>query len=94
MRKELEDRTALLCDDCEVEIFTNVNMLMVHDELWKKIISLPPKKITFDDALCDCCMEKRLGRPITRSDWRVTYGAFAPCNIWSEQYRIDNPSNK
>lgn len=99
MRKKAKGRTALICDDCEVEIFVNVNMIMVHDELWKKIISLPPKTLIVDDALCDCCMEKRLARPITRKDWfkpmshpdDFSDSAFPPCNVWSEKYRLENP---
>lgn len=71
-----------MCKDCPTEIFVNVNMVMIKDELWEKISD---KK---EDALCDCCMEKRLGRKITPDDFKASSLAgsrldMIPCNaMW------------
>ena len=85
--KKKEDYTALLCDDCGEEIFVDVNMYMVHDELWSEIIS-KEKKLVHEDALCVDCMEKRLGRELTQDDWRLTDGEFALCNVMTFINRI------
>jgi hypothetical protein len=67
-------RNRLVCMDCKTEIFTDVNMVMIKDELW---LSIADEK----DALCDKCMEKRLKRPITPDDFGEQY-KNALCNIW------------
>lgn len=88
-KEEKEDRTALICDDCREEIFVDVNMLMVHDELWKEIIAKQPRQLKEEDSLCACCMEKRIGRKLTREDWKIGRG-LSPhplCNYMTEGYR-------
>ena len=70
------------CKDCGIEIFVDVNMVMVKDTLWKKICDYP------EDDICDKCMEKRLGRKITTSDFKASSLAnekMIPCNkMWLE----------
>lgn len=82
MEKQKDGYTALLCDDCKVEIFANVNMVMLKDELWMKISN------KFKDAYCDCCIEKRMGRPIELEDLKPISGldftgtGLIPCNAF------------
>lgn len=76
----------LLCDDCGVEIFVDDNMVMLNDELWYKI-----NGNKFEGALCDECIEKKLKRPITSEDFKIShtspYGTPL-CNIlWFESKR-------
>lgn len=68
--------TPLMCKDCPAEIFVDVNMVMIKDSLWAKICD---KK---EDAYCDRCMEKRLGRKIIIADFKnSTMGMdIIPCN--------------
>lgn len=77
---------ALLCDDCGTEIFVDVNMVMLKDSLWKEIVD--EKK---EESYCDCCIEKRLNRPIDKADFKeaaaFTLPGFPegmiPCNaMW------------
>ncbi len=56
----------LICKDCLTEIFADVNMVMLKDELWKSICDHD------SDALCDKCMEKRMGRSIGIDDFKPT----------------------
>jgi hypothetical protein len=76
--------TPLMCKDCPTEIFVDVNMVMVKDELWMKICD------NKEDALCDCCMEKRLKRKITQEDFKTSTCGFdmIPCNsawLWNKK---------
>lgn len=66
MKMPLEDRTALLCDQCGIEIFVDENGVMLNDDLWKKINGDSPDFKSKD--LCDTCIEQRLGRPIAICD--------------------------
>ena len=82
----MREYTPLLCKDCSTEIFVDVNMVMIKDELWNKIAD---KK---EDALCDCCMEKRLGRDIKLEDFKKSSFGFVlsmiPCNaLWLEEQK-------
>lgn len=67
-----------ICKDCSAEIYVDDNMVMIKDELWESICDKT------EDAYCDCCMEKRLGRKITTSDFKPsTMGLdMIPCNAW------------
>lgn len=56
-------KVSLYCKDCNVEIFVDVNMVMLKDVIWEKISD------KHEDSYCDCCIEKRLGRPITIQDF-------------------------
>ena len=78
----MKSRTKLICKDCSTEIFVDVNMVMVKDNLWKKICD------SFEDAICDKCMEKRLGRPITEKDFKPSYDGIGiiPCNTFWLNY--------
>lgn len=79
-----KDYTPLICDDCGIEIFWNFNMVMLHDDLWREISD------DIFDSYCDCCIEKRLGRPISPKDFRTVNGQ-ALCNItWWELKLINN----
>ncbi|MEK6828912.1 MAG: hypothetical protein AABY15_02215 [Nanoarchaeota archaeon] len=88
--KQLKDRLALLCDDCGDEIFANENMVMLGDKLWKEISD------KHEDAYCDCCIEKRMGRPIEIKDFKLNSGidftgkGIIPCNaFWLWEKRRD-----
>lgn len=76
-------RMKLICKDCKIEIFVDVNMVMVKDSLWKKICD------KYQDSICDICMGKRLGRPITEKDFKkssVEWTNIIPCNyMWLER---------
>lgn len=60
--------TPLICNDCNTEIFVDVNMVMLKNELWNEICDKT------EDSYCDSCMEKRMGRPITKEDFKVPVG--------------------
>ncbi len=71
--------TPLMCKDCPTEIFVDVNMVMIKDELWDSICD------DHKDAYCDCCIEKRLGRKIVPADFKGASGGrdIIPCNyMW------------
>lgn len=71
--------TPLMCKDCPTEIFIDVNMVMIKDELWNSICD------DHKDAYCDCCIEKRLGRKIVPADFKGASGGrdIIPCNyMW------------
>lgn len=74
--------TPLICKDCSIEIFVDVNMIMIKDKLWKKICD------KHEDAYCDYCIEKRLGRKIVVNDFKISSLAgsslyMIPCNaMW------------
>ncbi len=83
--KKLKD--LFICKDCGTEVFADVNMVMIQDKLWKSICDHTL------DRICDKCMEKRLGRPITESDFKApNFGdqKIIPCN----QFWLDNKKNK
>lgn len=81
-RKQLEDRLALLCDDCNTEIFADVNMVMLNDELWNEVSD------SHEDSYCNCCIEKRMGRDIEVEDFKEPSGPnpygidMIPCNFF------------
>lgn len=75
-------KTPLICKDCNTEIFVNKNMIMIKDELWFSISKNP------EDALCDNCIELKLGRKITEQDFKTP---GIPCNefwLWKKQALI------
>jgi len=80
--KKTSDRTALICDDCSVEIFVDDNMVMLNDELWKEISD------KHEDSYCDDCIEKRMNRPIEVADFKpisgmdITGTGLIPCNAF------------
>ena len=63
----MRDYFPLICKDCRIEIFADINMVMIKDYLWENICD------STEDALCDNCMEKRLG-------WKITHKDFKPSN--------------
>lgn len=66
----------LYCKDCRVEIFVDVNMIMLKNDLWGSICD------NHKDAYCDHCIENRLGRPILESDFRLDEKMETPlCNL-------------
>lgn len=80
--KKFKDRLALICDDCSVEIFSDENMVMLKDELWKDISDKQ------EDSYCDDCIEKRMDRPIEIEDFKlisgvdITMTGLIPCNAF------------
>jgi hypothetical protein len=58
-------KVSLYCKDCNVEIFVDVNMVILKDVIWEKISD------KHEDSYCDCCIEKRLGRPIAIEDFKT-----------------------
>jgi len=88
--KQLEDRLALLCDDCNTEIFADTNMVMLNDELWKEVSD------EHEDSYCDDCIEKRMGRKIEFEDLKPNSGmdftgiGMILCNAyWANDNRPD-----
>lgn len=79
--RKRKNYTAAICKDCNTEVFADVNMVMLKDALWKKICDKQA------DILCDVCMEKRLHRPITPSDFLTKdNGGMILCNrYWMMQ---------
>jgi len=66
-------KQSLYCKNCQIEIFVDENMVMIKDKLWLSIA----KK---EEALCDNCIEKAIGRPIVESDFK---SPGIPCNeLW------------
>lgn len=63
------NRIKLLCDDCGEEIFRDDNMVILKDELWNKVC-----KGKTEQSYCDCCIEKRLKRPIEIEDLKEPSG--------------------
>ncbi len=51
------------CLDCDVDTFINDEIYMVNNDVW---LEANPKKV---GMLCIGCLEKRLGRPLTKSDF-------------------------
>jgi len=104
IEKRENNYQALLCDDCNVEIFVDDNMVMLNDKLWKEVSD------KHEDSYCDCCIEKRMGRKIEVEDFKWSsagiFSAFKgiiPCNaawlwekhrdkyleIWPEHKKFD-----
>jgi hypothetical protein len=75
----------LLCDGCGVEIFVDINMVMLHDKLWLKINGQG------EGDLCDKCIEKKLGRDITAEDFMRADNAYGTplCNLLWLQYQAE-----
>lgn len=57
-------RIKRICKDCGTEIFGNINMVMLKQELWKKICD------AHKDNICDRCIEIRMDRSITEKDFK------------------------
>ena len=62
------------CQECKTDIWSDINMVMLKEELW---LSIADKK----DVLCDKCIEKRLGRKLNKKD--LMPGVM--CNEWYMQ---------
>jgi hypothetical protein len=87
VKKRKNNYYALICDDCGKEIFCDVNMVMVKDSLWAKICD------EWSDDLCDKCMEKRMGRKITKQDFKkpsIAGVKVIPCNQWWLLHKKEN----
>jgi hypothetical protein len=67
----------LYCQKCHVEIFYDLNMVMIKDELWLTHF----KK---EDAFCDLCIEEKIGRKIIHEDLKLSDGDMIPCNLFWE----------
>lgn len=81
--------TPLICKDCSTEIFVDVNMVMLKDELWSEISD------EHEDSYCDCCIEKRMGRAIETEDFKVPVGwspvpGWVLCNLMWLEYKKKN----
>lgn len=69
----------LVCKDCGYEIFVDKNMVMLKNEIWNSICD------ETEDAICAKCIEKRLGRKITISDFmesRIKNEKMIKCNVY------------
>lgn len=60
-----------ICQDCNAEVWSDENMVMLKPELWLSIA----KK---EDVLCAKCIQKKLKRPFQKSD--LIPGVL--CNKW------------
>ena len=65
------------CDICNEEItHYNKKMIILKEEVW---LSIAKKK----DVLCNCCIEKKLERPVSVSDlWISKDFEHSPFNQW------------
>ena len=52
------------CIDCDADTHVNEQYYVLKDRLWKRINPL------IDGMLCLPCAEKRLGRPLSRRDFK------------------------
>ncbi len=78
------NRSKRICKDCGTEIFVDVNMVMLKDDLWQNICDHP------GDNICDKDMERRMGRKITEADFlptRIKGVKIIPCNEMWLQYK-------
>jgi len=76
-----------ICKDCGKEYSAfDGGMVIVNDKLWANIADEK------SDCICDVCMEKRLGRPITEEDFKPsTQGPIIPVNsIWLTKRKSEN----
>lgn len=77
-----------VCKDCKVNIYFNSNMVMLNDDLWKKVCD------RMSDLICDECIEKRMGRKISWNDFKkpsVEGMKIIPCNrVWLKNRRNKN----
>jgi len=65
------------CKDCRIPIYSDYNMVMIHNDLWYSICDDPL------DLLCDKCIEKRLKRNIMENDLKLYNGnKMIPCNLF------------
>lgn len=71
----------LLCEQCDVEIFVDTNMVMLKEHIWENITE--NKK----EVYCDHCIESKLGRPIEISDLKESvHSDMIPCNVsWMKE---------
>ncbi len=80
--------SARICKDCLTEIFVDVNMVVVNDALWLYICD------KLSDDICDKCMEARLGRSITETDFKkpaIKGITVIPCNkLWLDYKQQQN----
>ena len=58
------DHPRFFCMDCDVDTYVNEQYYMLKDRLWKRI------NPSVDGMLCLPCAEKRLGRPLSRKDFK------------------------
>ena len=73
LKKSEEDR--FICQDCGE---SNYNMYMVNDDLWKKYGN---EKFT----LCKSCLEKRMGRELTKDD--ISQHKDALVNVHNPEFK-------
>jgi hypothetical protein len=58
------DHPRFFCVDCDADTYANEQFYMLKDRLWKRI------NPSIDGMLCLPCAEKRLGRPLSRRDFK------------------------
>jgi hypothetical protein len=58
------DHSRFFCMDCDVDTYVNQQYYILKDGLWKSI------NRAIDGMLCLGCAEKRLGRPLSRKDFK------------------------
>lgn len=68
-----------LCVDCQFDTFRN-EYYMVKDEIWPIGI--------FDGMLCIGCLEKKIGRKLTKKDF-----TDCPVNVWP-RFRSERLQNR
>lgn len=84
-------KTKRICKDCGIEIFVDINMVIIKDSLWKNICD------KHDDDICDICMEKRMGRSITQRDFKESSDKgdkMILCNQWWLWHKEKNKKSK
>ena len=75
----------LYCQKCGVEIFYDLNMVLIREDLWLTHF----KK---EDIFCDDCIEEKIGRKITQDDLKMCEdGREIPANLfWKEEQKLKN----
>lgn len=72
-----KDHPRFFCMDCDVDTYVNEQFYMLKDRLWRKI------NPSIDGMLRLPCAEKRLGRALTRRDFKKRSGEHRPSSALS-----------
>ena len=55
------------CQDCTIDVYKSDGVFMLEDNIWNSIYP------STDGFLCIKCIEKRLGRELTKEDFNDSY---------------------
>ncbi len=80
------DDNEFVCLDCKVNTLYTEEYYMVNDYLWKSAF---PTEDT-DGMLCVGCLEARIGRTLTPSDFTPAPLNQENFNLWGRSDRLNN----